>query len=133
MGAGLIAPGHKGGFILGANLFEGLYCRLHAFDFQGVVRGADDDEIIIHHVMAIDEGSLFHGLQFLLFGVHYDNVGVAPLADFEGRAGAHGHHVHLDAGLFLKDGQQVIEQSRILGAGGGGALDPGFRPHAPRR
>ena len=59
--------------------------------------------------MAIDERPLLHGLQFLLFGVHQNDVGVAPLANFDGRAGAHGHHVHLDAGLFLKDGQQIIE------------------------
>ena len=94
--------------------------------FAGSFVGPMIDEVVVHHIMPVHEKAFFHGLQLLLLRMDEDHVGVAALADLDGRAGAHGDHVDLDAGLFLEDRQQIVKQPGILRAGGGRALDPRF-------
>jgi hypothetical protein len=52
--------------------------------------------------------------------VDQQHVGVAILAQGDGLPGAHGDDLDLDIVLILKARQQVIQQPRVLGAGGGG-------------
>jgi hypothetical protein len=54
------------------------------------------------------------------------HIGIAPLAQAQRRAGAHGHDPHGDAGGGGELRQQVIEQARIGGRGGRRQGDEAF-------
>jgi hypothetical protein len=61
VGAGLVPPGDKGRVAPG-DLFEGLQGGFQTLDFGRVIRGADDDEVVIHDVVAVHKKPLFHRL-----------------------------------------------------------------------
>ena len=78
---------------------------------------ADDDEVVVHDVVALgrvalgDEGVLGRPI------VHEHDVRVAAPADVEGLAGAERHDLHRDAGIGSEERQEMAEQARLLGRG----------------
>jgi hypothetical protein len=80
---------------------------------------SDDDEVVVHDVATLDEHAL--GDEFVLgrLIVHKSDVGVTPPSHVERLAGAQRDHPHLDGGLLLEDGQQMLEQTGLLGRCGG--------------
>ena len=92
----------------------------------GIVRGADDDEVVVHEVVAVLEQPSATALSSCSLACTMTTSASPRLPISMAGAGAHGHYVHLDAGLLCEDGQQVVEQPGVLGAGGGGALEAGF-------
>ena len=76
--------------------------------------------------MPVHEIAFLDCLQLLFLGMHEDHIGVAPLADLDGRARSDGNNIDLDAGLFLEERQDMIEQARVLRARGRRATDTGF-------
>ena len=76
--------------------------------------------------MAVHEPAFLDSLELLLLCMHEDDIRIAALADLDGSAGSDGYHIDLDAGLLLKDRQNIIEQARVLRARGRRATDAGF-------
>jgi hypothetical protein len=77
------------------------------------------DEIVVHHLAPLDEEPFGDRLLFGLLVVDERDIGVAALAQVERLAGAERHHAHLNPGLLLERGQQVLEQTALLGRSGG--------------
>ena len=85
--------------------------------FAGSALRPDDDEVVVHHVVALGGKAL--GEEFLLGRPVVDehHVGVAAPADVERLTGAERDDAHLDAGLLGEARQQVFEQPGLLGRG----------------
>jgi hypothetical protein len=84
---------------------------------------ADDDEVVVHHLLALDAEAF--GDEFLLgrLVMHEDDVGIAAPRHVQRLAGAQRDDAHLDAAGLLEGRQQVAEQTRLLGRGGRGDGD----------
>ena len=74
-------------------------CPCRRPTFAGSDFGPDDDEVVVHHLVALHAEAL--GDEFLLerLGMHEDHVGVAAPAHVERLPGAERDHAHLDAAL----------------------------------
>ena len=103
-----------------SDLGQGRGGSSHALDACRVVGRADDDKVVVHQVLAAHAVPGIHKGVLPGAGVHHQHIGVAILAQLESLAGAHGNDVYLDAVLLLKVGQEIGQQTRVLGAGGGG-------------
>ena len=77
----------------------------------------DQHEVIVHNRIALQAKTF--GEKFLLgrLGMHEHHIGIAAPGGVERLAGALRHHLHVDAGLFLEDRQQIAEQAGILRRG----------------
>ena len=93
---------------------------------------SDQDEIVVHHVEAPHTESVGDELLFLRLGMNEHDIGIAAPRRIERLAGALRDHPHLDASLRLEQRQEMAEQARILGRGGGGDND-GFFLRESRR
>ena len=78
----------------------------------------DNDEIVVHHVAAIDAKTVGDELVLADPIVDQERIGVAARADRKRLAGADRDDVHAQAGRCAKDRQDVLEQAGILGRGG---------------
>ena len=119
VGAGVVAAGDEGGFGVG-NALQRLGRALAAHHAGRIVGRADDDEVVVHDVLAAHAVAGVHERVFAGAGMDQQHVGVAVLAQLERLARAHGDHLDRGAGLRLEVGQDVGQQTRVLGAGGGG-------------
>ena len=84
---------------------QGLQCRddiLRARDTGGILLRSDQDEVVVHHRIALHAEAL--GEEGFLGGPGMDehDVGIAAPRRVERLAGALGHHLHLDAGPGLE-------------------------------
>ena len=95
MGAGLVAPAHEDGLFFSQGL-EG-FGRALALDARRVGLGADDHEVVVHDLAAVDAVPGFHKFFFSAGSVHQQHVHVAVFAVLQGLAGAHGHPFEIDA------------------------------------
>ena len=96
---------------------EGLLrrCRLgHSGRIRG---GADDDEVVVHHVVAPHRMALFHEGGFLLGSMDQQDIGVAAAAELEGLARADRHDVDAAPALRLELRKNGLEESRVHRAG----------------
>ena len=83
----------------------------HAFDTGGVALRADQDEIVVHHWVALHARAFGDEFLLLRLGMNEYDVGVAAPAGVERLAGALRHHLHVDAGLGLEQRQDMAKQS----------------------
>ena len=88
---------------------------LSAGDVRRIRLRSDQDEIVVHHRVALDAVAFREPFELGRLVVHEDDVGIAPPSDVERLAGADRHDVHGDPRVLLERGQQVAEQSRLLG------------------
>ena len=65
-----------------------------------IARRADQDEVVIHHLTAVDAKALRDKSKLCRSVVHEDNIAVATFADFEGLPYSDRDHPDLDAGFF---------------------------------
>ena len=94
-----------------------------ALDAGRIALRPDQDEVVVHHRIALHAEAVGDELLLLRLGVHEHHVGVAAPAGVERLAGALRHHLHVDAGLGLEQRQDVAEQAGVLGRGGRGDDD----------
>ena len=82
-----------------------------SFDAGRIASRADQNEVVIHHGIALHAEAL--GQEFFLgrFGMHEYHVGVTAPSGVERLASPLRHHLHVDAGLRLEQRQDVAEQS----------------------
>jgi len=122
MGAGLVAARDEVG-ALGLDRTERRNDVLRALDAGRIGLRADQDEVVIHHGVALDAKTFGHKFFFRRFGVDEHDVGIAAAGGIERLSRALCHHLHVDAGLGLEHRQDVTEQAGILRRGGGGHHD----------
>src|SRR5690606_38665735 len=115
------------------DLAEGLEHVLAPGDAGRVGFRADDHEVVVHHLLALDAVALRDELLLLARVVHEHHVGVASPPDGERLPGADGDHAHLDARLLLELREQVLEQPRVLGRGRGRHRDEALLRSERRR
>ena len=96
---------------------------LAAADMGGIGLRADQDEVVVHDLAAIDAVAGFQEFELGRLVVDEDHVGVAVLADRQGLAGSHRDNVHLDPARLGEGGEQERKQPRLLGRGGRGDGD----------
>ena len=78
----------------------------------------DDDEIVVHHVAAVDAEAVGDELVLADAIVDQQRIGIAAHADRERLSGADRDDVHAEAARRAKDRQDVAEQAGVLGRGG---------------
>ena len=122
MRAGLVAARDEGG-ALGLDRLERGDDVLGALDAGRIALRPDQDEVVVHHRIALHAEAFGDELLFLRLGMHEHHVGIAAAAGVERLAGALRHHLHVDAGLRLEQRQDVAEQAGVLGRGGRGDDD----------
>ena len=107
----------------GGDAAEGFGGVVQAGGMGRVGFGADDDEVVVHDVAAVDAVSV--GDEAVLAGPVMDEkgVGVAAGADGKRLAGADGDDVDGESGLGLEEGENVPEEAGVLGGGGGAEGD----------
>ena len=96
---------------------------LRALDAGRIALRPDQDEVVVHHRIALHAEAVGDEFLLLRLGVHEHHVGVAAPAGVERLAGALRDHLHVDAGLGLEQRQDVAEQAGVLGRGGRGDDD----------
>ncbi len=65
----------------------------HSPDAGRIVLRAEDHEVVVHHVLAVDAVAFCNELVLARAGMHQDDVDVAGLAELDRLAGAHGDDV----------------------------------------
>jgi hypothetical protein len=103
-----------------ALLLDGLERRnnvLAAVDAGGIALWSDQDEVVVHHRVALYAEPI--GDEFFLgcLGVDKHNVGVPATTGIECLPGSLCEHLHIDAGLGFEQGEYVAEQARVLRRG----------------
>src|SRR5215472_19102100 len=98
MRARAVAAGNEGR-ALGLDRLQRLGDVGHAFDTSGVALRPDQDEIVIHHGVALHARAFGDELLLLRLRMNEHDIGVAAPAGVERLAGALRHHFHVDAGL----------------------------------
>ena len=78
---------------------------------------SDQDEVVVHHRVALYAEPI--GDEFFLgcLGVDKHNVGVPATSGIECLPGSLCEHLHIDAGLGFEQGEYVAEQARVLRRG----------------
>ena len=66
---------------------------------------ADQDEVVVHHRIALHAEALGEELVLLRLRMHEDDVGIAAPRRVERLAGAQRHDLHVDAGARLEQRQ----------------------------
>ena len=114
----LLSPRETKGWPLAAIAFSALSALPASRDFRRIVLRADEDEIVVHHVLAV--AAVAFGDELVLGGavVHEQHVGVAAAADVQRLTGADGDDADLDPGRLLEFRQNPAEQAGLLGGGG---------------
>ena len=87
-----------------------------ALDARGVVRGADEDEVVVHNLAAVYAVALGLELVFLRRGVRQDDVDVAVASELKSLARSDRDPLHVDAGILEADRREIVEQSGVVGA-----------------
>ena len=96
---------------------------LAALDAGRIALRPDQDEVVVHHRIALHAEAFGDEFLLLRLGVHEHHVGIAAPAGVERLAGALRDDLHVDAGLGLEQRQDVAEQAGILRRGGRGDDD----------
>ena len=122
MRAGL-SPREMNGAALSLIVLSAATMSFDALDAGRIALRADQDEVVVHHRIALHAEAFGEEFLFRRLGVHEHHVGVAAPAGVERLAGALRHHLHVDAGLGLEQRQDVAEQAGILRRGGRGDDD----------
>ncbi len=122
MGTRLVAPGHE---LRPArsDLLHRCGDVLAAANARRVRFRTDDDEVVVHDVLAHRAVTRRHELVLERTRVDEQHVGVAVLAELERRAGADRDHPDLGAVLRLELRQDLREETGVFGAGGGREAD----------
>lgn len=110
MGTGLVAPRYEGG-LGGRDPGERRDGIGRALEPRGIGLGADDYEVVVHHVPALGAVAGLHERVLEGAGVDEEHVGVGVFAQLDGCAGSDRDDVHGVAGILGKVGQQVGEQA----------------------
>ena len=97
---------------------EHIFRRRQANSLGRVFLRAEHDEVVVHHVEPLRGVSVLDKLVFLLTGVHKQHVCITLRADLDRLPRADRHYVDLGIGLLLENRQDVIQQARVVGAGG---------------
>ena len=85
-----------------------------ALDAGRIALRSDQDEIVVHHRIALHAQAFGEKLLLGGPGVDQHDIGVAAPRGVERLAGALRQHLHADAELLLDDRQQIAEQAGIL-------------------
>ncbi len=117
MGSALVAARDEG-LAAGGDRLQRIERAAGGAYFRRIVLRADEDEIVVHHVLAV--AAVAFGDELVLGGavVHEQHVGVAAAADVQRLAGADSDDADLDRGRLLELGQNPAEQAGLLGGGG---------------
>jgi hypothetical protein len=126
MSAAVIAPRCEGCRCL-RNALECVRRIRHIRNSRRIRSRSHDDEVVVHHVPAVDAVSVGNELVLSAPIMHQQGVRIATAADVQCLAGADGHHPHLYAGLLHEQREQVSEQTRLLRGGGRGERDVTIR------
>ena len=78
----------------------------------------DNDEIVVHHVAAIDAKAVGDELVLADAIMNQERIGVAARADRKRLSGSDRDNVDAQAGRGAKDRQDALEQAGVLGRGG---------------
>jgi hypothetical protein len=100
-----------------ALVLDGLERRddiLAAADAGEIALSADQDEVVVHHRVALYAESIGEKFFFSALGVDKHGIGVPATPDIKGLAGALGDHLHINTGLGLDQRQYVSEQARVF-------------------
>ena len=122
MGAGLVAARNEVG-ALGPDRTKRCNDVLRSLDAGRVALRADQDEVVVHHGVALDAKAFGEKLFLCGFCVDEHDVGIATARGIERLPRALRHHLHVDAGPGLEHRQDVAEQAGILRRGGRGDHD----------
>lgn len=87
---------------------------LHARDFRRVVRGPNDDEVIIHHIKALNTPAFCDKFFFRRLGMHQQHIAIAVFRILDGLPRSHRNHTYLHARFGGEFWQNIIKQSGIL-------------------
>ena len=117
IGAAVVAAAGEHGAGAG-DLHERLARILQAANMRRIGIGPDNDEIVVHHVAAIDAKTVGDELVLADAIVDQERIGVAARADRKRLSGPDRDDVHAQAGRCAKDRQDVVEQAGVLGRGG---------------
>ena len=90
-----------------------------ALDTGGIVLGAHQDEVVVHHGVALHAPAVGDKLFFGHLVVHEQHIRVAAARRVERLPCTQGHHLHIQAAGLLELGQQISKQPRLLGGRGG--------------
>ncbi len=74
----------------------------HSLDACRVIGRADDDKVIVHHVLAAHAVTRIHKGVLPGAGMHHQHVSIAILAQLESLAGAHGNDFYLHTEFLFK-------------------------------
>ena len=111
MGARIIATGneHSTGGIDGLERIQ----RGFSLDFRWIGRRTNDDEIIVHHQLIIDDHTGIH--QFFLGsrGMDQEHIRLSLLAHGQSLTGSHRNGLDPISGFLLKHRNQIIQKPGI--------------------
>jgi hypothetical protein len=94
-------------------------------DARRILGRADEDEVVEHHGPTLDAGAGGHERRFRGRRMDQEHVGLAALAQLQRGSGADGDRFDPAAGGSFEEGQQLVEEAGVLGAGRGGEEDGG--------
>ena len=105
----------------------GVRRALRLSDSRRIVLGAQENEIVVHHVPAVGPVAVRHELVLERPRMDEDDVHVARLSKLEGLPGPYGDDVDLAIVLLLKRREEHRQEAGILRGGRGGHPEPLFR------
>src|SRR3974390_2057972 len=108
VGAGTISARDKG-YVFGHDLLECSRDVLASLDASRIALGSNEHKVIVHNRIAFHAVSFGQELLLRRFRMNENNVCTSAPCSVERLTGAKRDHFHSDAGLFLKEGQNVTE------------------------
>jgi len=122
MGSRVIGTGNKENPVA-CYLQECVGDRGSTSNLTGVIGGTDQHEIVHHHWHSFQAEPVSHERFLGGGGVDEQHVSIATTPEFEGLTTANSDDLDLDPGFLLEERDQHVQQTAVLGAGGGRQSD----------
>src|SRR5215211_2901192 len=122
MSAAVIAARCESAFSL-SDALKRLRGLSKAPDAGRVVLGADEDEVVEHHIATVEPVALGDELVLVRSVMNEKRIRIASHSNLESLPGANSHDPHVDPGLLPEERNDVAEQARLLSGGRGSEGD----------